>query len=57
MNPDMKERVQVVFECVKTVFHWGFIPAVLYLGERRNKNFNEMCSVPGSYQGAYCNEN
>lgn len=28
----MKERVGVAFEVVKTVFHWGFIPAVLYLG-------------------------
>lgn len=32
MNPEMQERIRVVFECVKTVFHWGFIPGVLYLG-------------------------
>lgn len=33
LSPDMKERVQTVFEVVKTTFHWGFIPTVIYLGE------------------------
>lgn len=29
----MKDRISVVFEVAKTVFHWGFIPGVLYLGK------------------------
>lgn len=33
LSPDAKERLGVVFEVVKTAFHWGFIPTVLYLGE------------------------
>lgn len=32
LSPDAKERLGVVFDIVKTTFHWGFIPAVLYLG-------------------------
>lgn len=32
LSPDAKERLGVVFDVVKTAFHWGFIPAVLYLG-------------------------
>lgn len=32
LSPDAKERLGVVFEVVKTAFHWGFIPTVLYLG-------------------------
>lgn len=32
LSPDAKERLGVVFEVVKTTFHWAFIPAVLYLG-------------------------
>lgn len=35
LSPDAKERLGVVFEVTKTIFHWGFIPAVIYLG----KNF------------------
>lgn len=33
MSPEVKERLEVVFEVVKTTFHWSFIPAVLYLGK------------------------
>lgn len=33
LSPDAKERLGVVFEVVKTTFHWGFIPTVLYLGK------------------------
>lgn len=33
LSPDAKERLGVVFEVVKTAFHWGFIPTVLYLGK------------------------
>lgn len=32
LSPDSKERLGVVFEVVKTAFHWGFLPTVLYLG-------------------------
>lgn len=28
-----KERLQIVFEIGKTVFHYSFIPTVLYLGK------------------------
>lgn len=33
LSPDAKERLGVVFGVVKTAFHWGFIPTVLYLGK------------------------
>lgn len=33
LSPDAKERLGVVFSVVKTAFHWGFIPTVLYLGK------------------------
>lgn len=33
LSPDAKERLGVVFGVVKTTFHWGFIPTVLYLGK------------------------
>lgn len=36
LSPDAKERLGVVFDVVKTAFHWGFIPAVLYLGNNPN---------------------
>ncbi|XP_059610283.1 mitochondrial import receptor subunit TOM7 homolog [Phlebotomus argentipes] len=32
LSPGAKERLSLVFGVVKTVFHWGFIPGVLYLG-------------------------
>jgi len=32
MSRDMKRRVSTVVTIAKTVFHWGFIPTVLYLG-------------------------
>lgn len=33
LSPDAKERLGVVFNIAKTVFHWTFIPAILYLGK------------------------
>lgn len=36
LSPDAKERLGVVFEVAKTVFHWGFIPTVIYLGKNCN---------------------
>ncbi|XP_055697535.1 mitochondrial import receptor subunit TOM7 homolog [Phlebotomus papatasi] len=32
LTPGAKDRLRIVFSVVKTVFHWGFIPGVLYLG-------------------------
>lgn len=32
LSDGAKERMGIVFDVVKTVFHWGFIPTVLYLG-------------------------
>lgn len=34
MNPETKKRIGHVFTVVKTAFHWGFIPTVIYLGKR-----------------------
>lgn len=36
LSEQSKERLGMVFEVVKTAFHWGFIPTVLYLGKQRN---------------------
>jgi mitochondrial import receptor subunit TOM7 len=33
LSEQSKERLGMVFEVVKTAFHWGFIPTVLYLGK------------------------
>ncbi|XP_055851507.1 mitochondrial import receptor subunit TOM7 homolog [Episyrphus balteatus] len=35
LSPGAKERLESVFDVTKTVFHWGFIPMVLYLGFRK----------------------
>lgn len=32
LSPGTAQRLQTVIELGKTVFHWGFIPTVLYLG-------------------------
>ena len=36
MNSEVKRRLGFVLGLVKTAFHWGFIPLVLYLGEFLN---------------------
>lgn len=36
LSADAKERLGVVFEVAKTVFHWGFIPTIVYLGKNWN---------------------
>uniref|UniRef100_A0A1B0EZE0 Uncharacterized protein n=2 Tax=Lutzomyia longipalpis TaxID=7200 RepID=A0A1B0EZE0_LUTLO len=42
LTPEAKERLRIVFSVAKTVFHWGFIPGVLYLAERPlHGNINE----------------
>lgn len=32
-NEEVKNRLSLVVDAVKTVFHWGFIPGVIYLGK------------------------
>ncbi|XP_043474120.1 mitochondrial import receptor subunit TOM7 homolog [Leptopilina heterotoma] len=32
LSTKSKQRVSVVLNMTKVVFHWGFMPAVLYLG-------------------------
>lgn len=48
LSPDAKERLGIVFEAVKTVFHWGFIPTVIYLGlyEREKSHFDSNPNLP-----------
>lgn len=33
MSPEVKDRLQTVFNLLKTGFNWGFVPTVIYLGE------------------------
>ena len=33
MSPENKKRLQRIFKVMKTTFHWGFIPFVIYLGK------------------------
>lgn len=33
MSEESKQRLSLVIEAAKTVFHYGFIPTVLYLGK------------------------
>ncbi|XP_017884686.1 mitochondrial import receptor subunit TOM7 homolog [Ceratina calcarata] len=35
MTPRAKQRIAIVLEVTKVVFHWGFIPAILFLGFRK----------------------
>ncbi|CAB3382446.1 Hypothetical predicted protein [Cloeon dipterum] len=35
MEPGTKQRLAKVSALARTVFHWGFIPTVLYLGFRK----------------------
>lgn len=32
LSPDALERFGTIVEAGKTVFHWGFLPTILYLG-------------------------
>lgn len=45
LSPGVKERIGVVFEVVKTSFHWGFIPTLLYLGKNTSLHNNLFCGV------------
>ncbi|CAG9805090.1 unnamed protein product [Chironomus riparius] len=40
LSEQAKERLGMVFEVAKTVFHWGFIPTVLYLGFSKGSEAN-----------------
>ncbi|OXU20640.1 hypothetical protein TSAR_014391 [Trichomalopsis sarcophagae] len=40
LSPQTKQKISVVLNVSKTVFHWGFIPAVLYLAYFGNKKFD-----------------
>ncbi|XP_063985643.1 mitochondrial import receptor subunit TOM7 homolog [Diachasmimorpha longicaudata] len=35
LSPATKQKIAVVLEVTKTVFHWGFMPTVLYLGFKK----------------------
>ncbi|XP_050301973.1 mitochondrial import receptor subunit TOM7 homolog [Anthonomus grandis grandis] len=35
LSDGVKQRLSIVIEMGKTVFHYGFIPTVLYLGFRQ----------------------
>ncbi|XP_014223203.1 mitochondrial import receptor subunit TOM7 homolog [Trichogramma pretiosum] len=35
LSPKVKQKISVVLALSRTAFHWGFIPAVLYLGFRK----------------------
>ncbi|XP_012255426.1 mitochondrial import receptor subunit TOM7 homolog [Athalia rosae] len=34
-SPQTKQKISIVVNVTKVVFHWGFIPAVLFLGFRK----------------------
>ena len=40
LSEQAKERLGLVFDVAKTIFHIGFMPAVLYLGNYNNKTKN-----------------
>lgn len=40
LSEQAKERLGLVFDVAKTIFHIGFMPAVLYLGNYNNKTVN-----------------
>ncbi|XP_076756998.1 translocase of outer membrane 7 [Xylocopa sonorina] len=35
MNSSIKQKIAIVLNMSKVIFHWGFIPAILYLGFRK----------------------
>lgn len=52
LSEQAKERLGMVFEVAKTVFHWGFIPTVLYLGTSRDFSFRSINSYKNSFPQA-----
>ena len=41
LSSEAKDRLSVVINVGKTIFHWGFVPTVLYLGEICRRCMNE----------------
>ncbi|XP_076161570.1 translocase of outer membrane 7 [Ptiloglossa arizonensis] len=35
INPKIKQKIAIVLDASKVIFHWGFIPVVLFLGFRK----------------------
>ncbi|XP_037946137.1 mitochondrial import receptor subunit TOM7 homolog [Teleopsis dalmanni] len=35
LSNDAKDRLEFIFNIIKTTFHYGFMPFVLYLGFRK----------------------
>ncbi|KAI4495874.1 hypothetical protein M0802_008280 [Mischocyttarus mexicanus] len=35
LSPSTKQKIAIVLDVSKVVFHWGFIPTVLYLGFKK----------------------
>ena len=35
LSQGVKDRISTVVTAAKTAFHWGFMPAVIYLGFQR----------------------
>ncbi|PBC33199.1 Mitochondrial import receptor subunit TOM7 [Apis cerana cerana] len=35
MCPRTKQKVAIILDVSKAIFHWGFIPAILFLGFRK----------------------
>lgn len=35
LSTKTKEKIAIVLDISKTVFHWGFIPAVIYIGFKK----------------------
>lgn len=33
MCPRTKQKVAIILDVSKAIFHWGFIPAILFLGQ------------------------
>ena len=40
MRKETKKRIQKVLKVSKTVFHWGFIPLIIYLGRYSSHVFD-----------------
>uniref|UniRef100_G3MRJ7 Mitochondrial import receptor subunit TOM7 homolog n=1 Tax=Amblyomma maculatum TaxID=34609 RepID=G3MRJ7_AMBMU len=38
MSPETKEKAALVLFVAKKVFHWGFIPTVLYMGFKKGSD-------------------
>lgn len=58
LSEGAKQRLSIVINLTKTAFHYGFLPAVLYLGtiykKMNNTTFNRhtICYILGFKKGA-----